>query len=188
MWSLSLLYFAINIHARHWRKSRQEASREWHFRAALFHFLQSTGPTVPRRILLYCLLSLPLSMLRVFHQSCISARNPMMHHLLPLFHVNLNQLQSTRLDEDDFFFLFSDLSKDLFFFLFSPIPHTVYCIWHILTIGCVWWRLHLAEWFEQVLCRMHLSSKKDASFPIPFFPSHTTLIARNTSGFFRQAH
>lgn len=74
----------------------------------------------------------PLSMPRVFHQSCISAHDPMMHHLLPLFCANLNQPRSACLDEHFFFFLFSDLSKvhgRFFFFLFFLLFHRHY-IWY----------------------------------------------------------
>lgn len=153
MRSLSLLYFAINIHARHWGKRRQEAGREWHFRAALFHFLQSSGPCVPRRSLLYCLLSLPLSMPGVFHQSCISAHNPMMHHLLPLFCANLNQLQSTHLDEDEFFSLLTSPYRPRHA---PPLPFHMQYIRNVLMKGCAWWKLRLAqdesEFSVEILC------------------------------------
>lgn len=124
------------------------------------------------------------SCLVFFHQSFISVCNPMMHHLLLLFCVDLNQLQSTRLDEEDFFFLlFSNLPKDqgihTSFLLFCS-TYSIYGTYYRLVVASPGKRL------KQVFLRILPSYKKLP--PSLLFCSHTLLTACNTSGSFQQAY
>lgn len=143
--SLSLLFFVINIHMRHWGKRRQEASREWHFRAALFHFLQSGGLTVPRHTLLYCLLSLLCPCLEFFIKAAYRLTIPWCI-ICCLYSVQIWINPGLPVWMNIFLLLFSDLSKVhgrffSFFFssYFTDIIYGTYKWKDAFGGGFIWW-------------------------------------------------